>query len=389
MTRVGIMLPRLGLYGGAEQFGHRLAGYLAALPEKEFDVAFVCARQDSPAPPGVRVIRVGRPLPGKLGKTLWFALAAEFVRRREKFDVSVGLGNTIFQDLARLSGAPTALFWSYSAEAYPPGLTRAAKSLTRRLSPGKQLARLIEKLQARHSGMLAANSDLVRDLSVRAFPFLRPERIPVIYNDADPLRFHADHGQSREAARAAFGLPERAHLILTAGTNFRLKGVHVLLEAMAGLPESFHLAVAGGRGELADAARKHGVKRRVHFLGRVDDMPGLYRAADIFVLNTFYDACSNAVLEALACGLPVLSTARNGSSAFLRPDAVLPDPSDAAELARRVQALIHRGPTARTDFAPRRGLAPYAEIIRSLAEAKRGGAGTHGATGNIIRAGTP
>ena len=45
---------------------------------------------------------------------------------------------------------------------------RAAKSLARRLSPGKQVARLIEKLQVRHSGTLVANSDLVRDLSVQA-----------------------------------------------------------------------------------------------------------------------------------------------------------------------------------------------------------------------------
>ncbi|AMD91957.1 glycosyltransferase family 4 protein [Desulfomicrobium orale] len=371
MIRVGIMLPRLGRYGGAEQFGCRLAGYLAGLPEKEFDVTFVCARQDGPEPSGVRVIRVGRPLPGKLGKTLWFALAAEAVRRREKFDVSVGLGNTIFQDLLRLSGAPTALFWERSAKAYPPGFARAAKSLARRLSPGKQVARLIEKLQVRHSGTLVANSDLVRDLSVQAFPFLRPERIPVIYNEADPARFHPVSGQGRNEARAAFGLPEQANLILTAGTNFRLKGVHMLLEALAGLPKSFHLAVAGGRKELTDTARKCGVEHRVHFLGRVDDMPRLYRAADIFVLNTFYDACSNAVLEALACGLPVLSTIHNGSSAFLRPEAVLPDPSDAPEVARRIRTLIRGGSTARTDFSPRRGLEPYAEIIRSLAAASR------------------
>lgn len=365
------MLPRLGRYGGVEQFGYRLAEYLAQLPEKEFAVTFVCARQDGPAPQNVRVIRVGRPLPGKLGKTLWFALAVEAVRRREKFDVSIGLGNTIFQDLLRLSGAPTSLFWAYSAKAYAPGLPRLAKSLARKLSPGKQLARVIEKLQARHSKMLVANSDLVRDLSTQAFPFLQPEQIPVIYNEPDQIRFCPVSEETKAQVRAAFNLPNQAELILTAGTNFRLKGVHVLLEALASLPESFHLAVAGGRGELSDLAQKHGVQNRIHFLGRVDDMPRLYHAADIFVLNTFYDACANAVLEALACGLPVLSTAQNGSSAFLQPEAVLPDPADTQELARRIQTLIHGGTTARPDFSPLRGLAPYAEIIRTLAREKQ------------------
>ncbi|MBS6653380.1 MAG: glycosyltransferase family 4 protein, partial [Collinsella sp.] len=61
---------------------------------------------------------------------------------------------------------------------------------------------------------------------------------------------------------------------------------------------------------------------RIHFLGKVEDMPALYRAMDLFVLPSFYDACSNAVLEALACGLKVLSTTANGSSVFLPQEHV-------------------------------------------------------------------
>ena len=134
MIRVALMLPNLSRYGGAEQFGHRLAGYLAACGD--FDVTFVCARQDAEAPEGVRVIRVGRPVPGKLGKTLWFALAAEAVRRKEGFDVAIGLGNTIFQDIARLSGGPTGLFWDHSIRAYDPGLPRTLKSISRAVGVG-------------------------------------------------------------------------------------------------------------------------------------------------------------------------------------------------------------------------------------------------------------
>ena len=366
MKRVALMLPTLSRYGGAEQFGHRLAGHLAA--SGGFDVTFVCARQDGPAPEGVRVIRVGRPVPGKLGKTLWFALAAEAVRRRERFDVTVGLGNTLFQDVARLSGGPTKLFWDRSIQAYEAGLPRALKSLSRRLSPGKQLARVIEGVQARRSGLLVANSHFVRDLTLEAFPFLRAEDIPVIYNEPDLTRFQPGREEDRPELRRRFGLPEEADLIVTAGTNFRLKGVHVLIRALSRLPARFHLAVAGGRGsrEMLSLARDLGLEARVHFLGRVDDMPALYRCADIFVLNTFYDACANAVLEALACGLPVVSTACNGSSAFLRSEAVLPDPADETELSLRILALIRRGSTARNDFNPLRGLPAWAELIGNL-----------------------
>ena len=368
MKRVALMLPKLSRYGGAEQFGYRLAEYLATQCGREFDVTFICARQDGPAPKGVKVVRVGRPIPGKLGKVLWFALAAEIVRRRNRFDVSIGLGNTAFQDIARLSGGPTKLFWDYSIRAYAPGRERILKTMARHLSLGKQLGRLVEGLCVRNSGVLVANSEFVRDLTLRAHPHLKGKDIRLVYNKPDLTRFSPGDPVAKPGLRQRFGLPETADLILTAGTNFRLKGVHVLVRALEHLPLSFHLAVAGGRGsrELLALADSLGVQERVHFLGRVDDMPALYQAGDIFVLNTFYDACANAVLEALACGLPTVSTSSNGSSVFLRPDAVTDDPADAEDLARRIRLLIHTGPTRRADFDSPSGLEPYADLIREF-----------------------
>lgn len=369
MIRVALMLPKLSRYGGAEQFGYRLAEYLAKHPSQDFQVSYICAKQDGPAPEAVQVVRVRRPVPGKLGKTLWFALAAEVARRQGRFDVTLGLGNTLVQDMLRLSGGPTALFWDYSIRAYAPGLERWLKTWSRYLSPGKQLARLIEAFQAKHTPMLVANSDFVRDLTLKAFPWLASKKIPVIYNQPDLTRFSPGDPLEKPALRRRWHLPQDADLILTAGTNFRLKGVHVLVQALASLPPSFHLVVAGGRSgkQLMALARKNNVEQRVHCLGRVEHMPDLYRSVDIFVLNTFYDACANAVLEALACGLPTLSTICNGSSAFLQDQAVLLNPDNISEVAQGIQALIHGPCTARDNFNPLRGLAAYADLIRSLA----------------------
>lgn len=369
MIRVALMLPKLGRYGGAEQFGYRLAQYLATHPSQDFQVTYICAQQDGLPPDNVQVIKVGRPLPGKLGKTLWFALAAEVARRKGHFDVCLGLGNTLIQDMLRLSGGPTKIFWEYSIRAYAPGVKQRMKQLGRFLSPGKQLARFIEIIQAKNTPVLVANSHFVRDLTVRAFPWLDGDAIPVIYNEPDLSRFTPAHPEQKVATRQHFGLPGQGDLILTAGTNFRLKGIYVLVQALALLPQNFHLAIAGGRGnrELLRIARELGLEKRVHFLGRVERMPDLYHAADIFVLNTFYDACANAVLEALASGLPVISTVCNGSSIFLHEHAVVSDPSNAAVLAKRIQKLRYGPSTARTDFSPPRGLAPYADVIRKLA----------------------
>jgi len=361
--KVAIMLPKLSRYGGVEQFGYRLAEYLA----REFDVTFICARQEHEAPAGVRVIRIGRP-PGKFCKMLWFAMAAEYARRKGNFDVSIGLGKSLRQDILRLSGGPTRPFWNHSIRAYDAGWQRGLKRLARILSPANQLGRLVEWIQIRSSRVLVANSEFVRDMTLEAFPFLDPAAVRVIYNQPDLARFHPFSPEEKLLARKRLKLPADVQLVGTAGTIFRRKGMHVLVAALSLLPTTFHLAVAGinNSGTLARLIRKQGLADRVHLLGRVDDIPTFYATNDIFVLNTFCDACANAVLEALACGLPTLSTASNGSSAFLTSEAVLPDPSDAPDLARRIQSLVSQGSTARPGFAPPRGLQPYAELIRSL-----------------------
>ncbi|HKI80499.1 MAG TPA: glycosyltransferase family 4 protein, partial [Pseudodesulfovibrio sp.] len=113
-----------------------------------------------------------------------------------------------------------------------------------------------------------------------------------------------------------------------------------------------------------------GVADRVRFLGRVDDMPAFYRAADIFILASFYDACSNAVLEALACGCRSVSSGLNGSARFLPPRWVFPDPADVkamAALVRRVADESRPGPFEWPDDVCS-GLDPYIEMVeRTLA----------------------
>lgn len=361
--RVALLVPRLGRYGGVEGFAWRLAEDLA----EEFAVHAVCLTQDGPAPAGVEVTRLGRPIPGRAGKLAWFALAAELVRRRGGFAATLGLGPSLTQDILRVSGAPTRAFWELSARAYPTGWPRRLKTLRRWLCPGNHLAMALERLQTARSGVIVANSHLVRDLLVAAFPQLGQRSIPVIYNAADPRRFHPPTAQARQRARQDFGLPEDRVLLGTAATNFRLKGIFPLLEALAALPTDVHLAVAGGRSPrqaLAHAARL-GVAGRVHFLGRVDNMPAFYAGLDLFVLNTFYDACANAVLEALATGLPTVSTRWNGASAFLTPEAVIADPAHPGQVAQAITACLGRS-TARTDFHPPMGLAPYRDLVRQL-----------------------
>ncbi len=97
-------------------------------------------------------------------------------------------------------------------------------------------------------------------------------------------------------------------------------------------------------------------------------MPAFYRALDIFVLPTFYDACSNAVLEAAATGIRVLSTPFNGSSRFLPPERILADPGDpeclAAGIRDALAAPIPAPPAPRAGLVS--GLATFVERIEAM-----------------------
>jgi UDP-glucose:(heptosyl)LPS alpha-1,3-glucosyltransferase len=360
---IAIMLPKLSKYGGVERFAWRLAEALS----NEYNVDFICSKQSTQPPANVRVICLGRPYIGKAFKILWFALGAELVRRHNKYDLSIGLGNTIKQDILRISGGPTPIFWEHSRKAYPKGFARSWKMFKRRLAPANWLVLLIERLQISHTKKLIANSYLVRDWLVQAFPGLDTEAIRVIYNEADLAQFSPSTKHEKHLLKKKFNFLNKV-VIATVATNFKLKGIQPLVETLPFLPENYILAVAGGRNpaKYQRIARRLGVSDRVRFLGRVDDMVSFYRASDLFILLSFYDACSNAVFEALATGLPVISTHTNGSSAVLPPKNVLHADSTPEDIAVTIQRALRQGqqPAFVSKFDS--GISHYIKIVSDM-----------------------
>lgn len=379
MARIAVMLPRLSRYGGVEQFAFRLAEALAETNNCEHEVDFICARAESVPPVGVRAVVVGRIGGFKWLKMLWFLVGAELARRRGRYDLAVSLGKTWRQDLLRVGGGPQGIFWRLSERAWAPGPARWGKRARRLLSPANWLTRIIDNHQYRSGCRIICVSDAVAGWVRRTYPDIpAPE---VIYNLPDLARFRPPSKEERERARARLGVvsdetPETVQVIMgTAASNFALKGTLVLVRALAFLPERFRLYVAGGRSSAAcrRLAARLGVERRVTFLGKVDDMRSFYHALDLFVLPTFYDACSNAVLEARACGLRVLSSDANGSSVFLPSGQVTPHPEDARDLARRLLDLNGQaapGPFQLPETA-QAGLAAWVTVINDMARSHR------------------
>ena len=327
-SRIAIMLPRFSRYGGVEQFGYCLAETLA---QRGHMVDFICNRQNAPAPAGVRVRKVRRIGLFKICKVISFALLAEKERQRGNYDCVIGLGKTLRQDILRVGGGPTPKYWQCMENAHQ-GLRRLGLKLRHTFYPHHRLDYWLEKKRYHQDVRIVAVSHMMRDYVAECFDL---ERIDIIYNKPDLTRFRPPTAEEREAARSRWHIAPPVLGIGHAGTNYAIKGTAHLLRALALLPEQYHLYVAGGRKHAAldSLAAALGVGERVHFLGRVDDMPAFLQAMDLFALPTFFDPCSNAVVEALAAGLPTLSSMYNGSSYFLPDEYVVRDPRDARQMA--------------------------------------------------------
>lgn len=186
------------------------------------------------------------------------------------------------------------------------------------------------RIHFKQTGMFVAVSsrvarDLEEELRVPA------ERIRVLPNGIDRSLFSL---RDRKESRSSYRLPQDLFIIGFVGTFNHLKGGERLLEAVSDLTDTGVLLV--GHGPLALDSQ------RVLFKGRVphDELPSLLAAADIFVLPTLVEGCSNAVLEAMGCGLPII-TAKGEYMDDIVDDrvAIRVDPLDVAEIRGAILAL--------------------------------------------------
>lgn len=166
---------------------------------------------------------------------------------------------------------------------------------------------------------IIANSELVRREIVEHYG-TPTDRIAVVYNGLPAEAFRPVDEAERRDARDALGLVPEDYAILFAGTGWERKGLVHVLRAVERLPDPVRprLLVAGrGNPRVFLRSLSPAGRSRVRFLGPVADMRRLYAAADVFAAPTVYDPFANACLEALAAGLPVLTTHANGCAEII------------------------------------------------------------------------
>ena len=145
------------------------------------------------------------------------------------------------------------------------------------------------------------------------------DTVSVIHNGIDTQRFIPG---DKDKARLQLGLPLTVKLVGCSGRLEPVKDQHTLIQAVSRLAEGTHLALAGtGSDEvrLKALTKKLKLEERVHFLGRIDDMPLFYQALDVFCLPSRNEGYPLSPLEAQACGIPTLVTTVGAAHETLCP----------------------------------------------------------------------
>lgn len=280
--KIALVHRRFTTNGGTERY---LVGFARFLVAAGHDVSVLCneVRDDLRNEPGVRFVHLPMVRPAKL-LSLWYS-AAKAVRS-DSFDAVMGFGRTPGHSLFRAGGGSHV---DYLRRAHP---------IRRWLNPSDWLESLLDKSAVRQARICIANSQLGakgmrEDYGAR--------RVEVVYNGVDLERFRPDPAVRAEV-RASLGNPDRVAIFV--GNGFRRKGLHVAIDA---LPTGWTLWVVGNDPPIP-------APKSVRFLGGQRDPERFLQAADVMMLPTQYDPFANVCLEAMACGIPALSTPSNGAS---------------------------------------------------------------------------
>ncbi len=171
------------------------------------------------------------------------------------------------------------------------------------------------------------------------------EKLHVIYNAVDPREFSPDVREHRAATRARLGFPTPTSSSCSSARAMRARAFRPRCARSRGCPPRARLVVVGRDKHPARyeaLARRAGVHERVVFAGPQHDPRPYFGAADAFVLPTLYDPLANAVLEALACGLPVVTSRRCGAGELVAAHGAgsLCDADDDAALAAHMERLL-------------------------------------------------
>ena len=358
--KIALIRQRYNPYGGAERFVERA---MAALAKQNVEMTlFARAWLGAAELAGeVRMIRCDPFYIGRVWRDWGFARSVCAALKINAFDLVQSHERIACCDVYR-AGDGVHRQWLANRSRAAGLLERIALAL----NPYHLYTKAAEKRLFESPSLRAVicNSNMVKEEVRRHFGLVE-DKLHVIYNGVDLAVFNpALRGEWRVRKRAELGISDSAMVFLFVGSGFARKGVPQLLRALTGV-RGAHLIVVGEDRELALMQATAGdmkLSSRVHFTGAQEDVKPWYGMADCFVLPTLYDPFPNAALEAMACGLPLVTTLQCGAAEFIESGVegyICRDALDVVELARCLNLAAAPGQAAKMGAAARRRVEPY------------------------------
>lgn len=344
---VAIIRARYNPYGGAERFVQRA---LTALSGESVALTIIARDwQGTPAGEALAKVRLHKIDPFYIGN-VWrdasFAQAVLSYLKHGEFD--------LVQSHERIPGVQIYRAGDGVHAEYLEQRTRRARSAWQnwslRANPYHWYTCRVERQMFEHPSLEAVicNSTMVREEILGRFS-VDKRKLRLIRNGVDLDRFAPASAEQRAQARASLALPAQEPVFAFVGSGFERKGAADAIRTLASeaAPAGARLLIAGGDRRarryrrLADDL---GVGERVVFAGSLVDVRPVLHAADGFILPTVYDPFPNAVLEALACGLPVVTSPKCGAAELIEPgvNGFVCQPDDHRAMAMQLAEILRR-----------------------------------------------
>lgn len=354
-VRLAIVRQKYRPDGGAERFISRA---LEALDDSNLELNIITRSWQGEPKPDWHLHICNPKKWGRISREKGFAVAARQCWEREKFDIVQSHERIAGCDIFRAGDGVHRVWLQQRARIISP-LQRA---LTR-FSPYHHYVMSAEEAMFRSPTLkkIICNSVMVKNDIIRCFR-VPEEKFAVIYNAIDSQRFLPATAAQRQQSRETLNLPQNAKVFIYVGSGFERKGLKASITALA--DTDAHLLVVGQdkqQSDYARLARELGCDDRVHFMGVQQDVIPFYHAADGLLLPTLYDPFPNVILEAMACGLAVITSFTCGGAEFIEEgvQGFVCDALDTPALTRAIRATPLRSEESRMGDAARERVLPY------------------------------
>ena len=280
--------------GGAETL---LVNMLRRMDPESVQPEVVCLKE--PGPLGEQISGEfpvhANMIAAKWDLRILYRLARLFHRQRTDVVITIGAGDKMFWGrlAAHIAGVPCIASALHST-GWPDGVGKANRALTR--------------ITDAFIGVADSHGEFLRDFE--KFP---ADKVHVIRNGVDCDRFKPD-ADAGKSVRDELGLPSDSQLVGLVAALRSEKNHCMLVDTAAKMKDSFpsaHWLIVGDgpeRENIENRARELNVADRIHMLGTRHDTPRIVSALDVFSLCSLNEASPVSILEALACGVPVVST---------------------------------------------------------------------------------